>query len=309
MDRRPICAWTCLRSWAIIRCAALESSCVSVKEVTPCIAVAAMIARASGASSPTWRLPMTLSTRNFVEAGSTNPASRLMAIKTRPKSKSTRCGRRNGHASLNRTTSPADFPFTGCLNSVARPWLRTRGSVLPVIPVIAILSIVVYLGTKCPPAGAFMVQNPSDAPAGHATPCEVPEMILETERLVLRNWRESDVGHYLVLANDVGYNCFSPPGYFLARTTKEASAKIRERMLLFQERKLGKFPIFLRATGEFIGTCGMEPFDLSGRRVGLSALSQVLGGRLCKGSSHCHPELWPWRFEAGEDHGLCASAK
>ena len=104
---------------------------------------------------------------------------------------------------------------------------------------------------------------------------QVPEMILETERLVLRNWRESDVGHYLVLANDVGYNCFSPPGYFLARTTKEASAKIRERMLLFQERKLGKFPIFLRATGEFIGTCGMEPFDLAGQP------EVELGYRLC----------------------------
>ena len=80
-------------------------------------------------------------------------------------------------------------------------------------------------------------------------------------------------------------------------------------MLLFQERKLGKFPIFLRATGEFIGTCGMEPFDLSGRRVGLSALSQVLGERLCKGSSRYHLELWPWRFEAHEYHGLYASAK
>ena len=100
-------------------------------------------------------------------------------------------------------------------------------------------------------------------------------MMLETERLVLRNWLESDVNHYLVLAGDVGYNCFSRPGRFLVHTTEEAHAKVRERMLLFHDRKLGKFPIFLRATGEFIGTCGMEPFDLEGR-------SEVeLGYRLC----------------------------
>jgi ribosomal-protein-alanine N-acetyltransferase len=100
-------------------------------------------------------------------------------------------------------------------------------------------------------------------------------MILETERLLLRNWRDSDVNHYLVLANDVGYHCFSRPGRFLVRSAEEAQAKVRERVLLFEERKLGKFPVFLKESGEFIGTCGMEPFDLDGR-------SEVeLGYRLC----------------------------
>jgi hypothetical protein len=69
-----------------------------------------------------------------------------------------------------------------------------------------------------------MVKNLSDAPGGNASSCEVPRMILETERLVLRNWLESDVNHYLVLARDVGYNCFSPPGHFLVHTTEEAAA-------------------------------------------------------------------------------------
>ena len=100
-------------------------------------------------------------------------------------------------------------------------------------------------------------------------------MILETERLVLREWRESDVSHYLVLANDIGYHCFSRPGRFLVRNAEEAQAKVRERVLLFEERRLGKFPIFLKESGEFIGTCGLEPFELSGR-------SEVeLGYRLC----------------------------
>jgi RimJ/RimL family protein N-acetyltransferase len=100
-------------------------------------------------------------------------------------------------------------------------------------------------------------------------------MVLETERLVVRNWQESDVNHCLVLAHDVGYNCFSLPGRFLVHSHEEAHEKIRERMRLFDERKLGKFPLFLRATGEFIGTCGMEPFDLEGQP------EVELGYRLC----------------------------
>jgi RimJ/RimL family protein N-acetyltransferase len=107
-----------------------------------------------------------------------------------------------------------------------------------------------------------------------------PEMMLETERLVLRNWQESDVDHYLVLAGDVGYHCFSRPGRFMVHNSKEARAKVRERMLLFDRRGLGKFPIFLKGhglkeTGEFIGTCGIEPFDLDGQA------EVELGYRLC----------------------------
>jgi [ribosomal protein S5]-alanine N-acetyltransferase len=100
-------------------------------------------------------------------------------------------------------------------------------------------------------------------------------MILETERLVVRNWQESDVEHYLTLATDVGYHCFSAPGRFMVRSTEEAGEKVRERMLLFERRRLGKFPIFLREGGEFIGTCGIEPFELDGH------LEVELGYRLC----------------------------
>jgi RimJ/RimL family protein N-acetyltransferase len=100
-------------------------------------------------------------------------------------------------------------------------------------------------------------------------------MILETERLLLREWRESDVDYYMTLASDVGYNCFSLPGRFLVHSAEEAREKVRQRLRLFDERKLGKFPIFLKGTGEFIGTCGIEPFELEGR-------SEVeLGYRLC----------------------------
>ena len=100
-------------------------------------------------------------------------------------------------------------------------------------------------------------------------------MILETERLVVRSWRESDVEHYLALATDVGYHCFSAPGRFMVRSAEEAGEKVRQRMLLFEQRKLGKFPIFLRQGDEFIGTCGIEPFKLDGQP------EVELGYRLC----------------------------
>jgi ribosomal-protein-alanine N-acetyltransferase len=104
---------------------------------------------------------------------------------------------------------------------------------------------------------------------------EVLEMILETERLVLRNWLASDVNCYMVLAKDVGYNCFSRPGHFLVHTTEEAKERVQHRIILFNERKLGKFPIFLKGTGEFIGTCGLESFELAGQT------EVELGYRLC----------------------------
>jgi ribosomal-protein-alanine N-acetyltransferase len=98
---------------------------------------------------------------------------------------------------------------------------------------------------------------------------------LETERLTIRNWLISDVGAYMVLAKDVGYHCFSPPGRFIVQSQDEAREKIRERMELYETQKLGKFPIFLKGTEEFIGTCGLEPFDLNGRT------EVELGYRLC----------------------------
>lgn len=106
-------------------------------------------------------------------------------------------------------------------------------------------------------------------------PAEVIAMILETERLALRNWLESDVPSYTRLSEDVGYNCFSRPGHFLVRSVEEAQAKIRDRMALFDKRGLGKFPIFLRDTGEFIGTCGLEPFEFGHQP------EVELGYRLC----------------------------
>jgi len=63
-----------------------------VKDVSPCRTVAARTPSTIGVSSWICRLPMTLSTRYFVEAGSTNPDRRLMAISTKPSASNPRLG-------------------------------------------------------------------------------------------------------------------------------------------------------------------------------------------------------------------------
>jgi [ribosomal protein S5]-alanine N-acetyltransferase len=100
-------------------------------------------------------------------------------------------------------------------------------------------------------------------------------LALETERLFLRNWLDTDVNCYMLLAHDVGYNCFSPPGHFLVHTAEEAKEKVHQRIELFIAQRLGKFPMFLKGTGEFIGTCGLEPFEFAGQP------EVELGYRLC----------------------------
>jgi RimJ/RimL family protein N-acetyltransferase len=62
----------------------------------------------------------------------------------------------------------------------------------------------------------------------------------------------------MILARDVGYNSFSRPGQFFVDSPDDAQAWIQKRMNLFVERKLGKFPISLKGTREFIDTCGLS---------------------------------------------------
>lgn len=90
-------------------------------------------------------------------------------------------------------------------------------------------------------------------------------MELKTDRLIIRPWRDEDVKHYLAMSVDVGYNCFTPPGVYLVKDQAEALEKVRARMQNFSNFGIGKFPIFLKATGEFIGTCGADKFELEGK--------------------------------------------
>src|SRR6266852_5690890 len=67
-----------------MRCADFESSCVSVKEVGPGTMVAATTASTMIPNKWICFLPITSSTRYFVEPGRIIPATRLMAISANP---------------------------------------------------------------------------------------------------------------------------------------------------------------------------------------------------------------------------------
>ncbi|MGH9687719.1 MAG: GNAT family N-acetyltransferase [Candidatus Acidiferrales bacterium] len=100
-------------------------------------------------------------------------------------------------------------------------------------------------------------------------------MQIETKRLFLREWRESDVDSYIAMSRDIGYNCFSPPGAYSVRDEVEAASEIRKRVALFAERGFAKFPVFLKQGREFIGTCGLQPVQVEGNE------EIELGYRLC----------------------------
>ncbi len=89
--------------------------------------------------------------------------------------------------------------------------------------------------------------------------------MLETQRLFIREWRESDVGHYLNLATDIGYNVFAVPGQFLVKDETEALQKIKQKQNLYEQTGLGKFLIFLKSSDELIGSCGIKPYIVEGQ--------------------------------------------
>src|SRR6267378_4096863 len=94
-----MCACTLRRNSVIIFCADLESSCVKLKEVRPCTIVANRTARTIGVRRPTSFLTTTLSTKYFVEAGSTSPDNRLMAMSRKPSASNPRLGFINAQTS------------------------------------------------------------------------------------------------------------------------------------------------------------------------------------------------------------------
>ncbi|MGH9738155.1 MAG: GNAT family N-acetyltransferase [Candidatus Acidiferrales bacterium] len=100
-------------------------------------------------------------------------------------------------------------------------------------------------------------------------------MRIETKRLFLREWRETDVNSYIEMSRDIGYNCFSPPGAYSVRDEAEAKGEIRKRMELFAARGFAKFPVFLKQDEDFIGTCGLQPVQIEEKE------EIELGYRLC----------------------------
>ncbi|HWU43265.1 MAG TPA: GNAT family N-acetyltransferase [Bdellovibrio sp.] len=90
--------------------------------------------------------------------------------------------------------------------------------------------------------------------------------MIETSRLLIRPWTTNDVPHYQAMSFDVGYTCFSPPGIFLVKDESEALQKVNGRIKNFEEHRIGKFLVFEKSSGSFVGTCGGDFFDLRGEK-------------------------------------------
>jgi hypothetical protein len=89
---RMTCCCTWERSRAMSRCASTLSSRVRRKEVTACTETATATAPSRTQRSRGSPPVITSSTRYLVEAGSTNPLSRLTRMRPRPAKTSLRCG-------------------------------------------------------------------------------------------------------------------------------------------------------------------------------------------------------------------------
>ncbi len=94
-----MCACTLTRSSVIIFCEDFERSCVREYDVKACTTVAANTPNTRGARRFVWRLRMTSSIKYFDEKGSTNPETRLIAIKTNPRARIPRLGLRSAQTS------------------------------------------------------------------------------------------------------------------------------------------------------------------------------------------------------------------
>jgi RimJ/RimL family protein N-acetyltransferase len=80
---------------------------------------------------------------------------------------------------------------------------------------------------------------------------------LQTDRLALRGWRESDLGPWAAMNADPEVREFFPD--VLTREQSEASAAAFQADLV--ERGWGWWAVEIAATGEFIGFAGLDPVE------------------------------------------------
>src|SRR5262245_38402625 len=129
-----MCRFTSLRMSVMARCAATPRSCESANDVEAWRRVARPAAAASGTRSSPRLFPMTSSMRYFEEAGRTSPASRPIAIMTKPRARRYRRAQTTSRASR-QTTDQEGFSFPsppGAGREEPRVRSALRSSLMPV---------------------------------------------------------------------------------------------------------------------------------------------------------------------------------
>ena len=82
------------------------------------------------------------------------------------------------------------------------------------------------------------------------------DLHLETERLIIRNWRASDVKPYAAIVADPEVMKYIGDGK--PRTYESAEVFVANMMQLYEERGWIRFAVELKERREFIGFCGFE---------------------------------------------------
>ena len=90
-----------------------------------------------------------------------------------------------------------------------------------------------------------------------ATVSSAMKTVLETERLILREMTEADAGHLFELNRNPKVTQFIPGEPPLTRP-EDAVTVIRERVLPQYARGLGRWACIVKASGDFIGWCGVK---------------------------------------------------
>jgi RimJ/RimL family protein N-acetyltransferase len=84
--------------------------------------------------------------------------------------------------------------------------------------------------------------------------------VLTTPRLIMREMIGDDLDHFAALFGDEHVMRYYPR----PRTRSEAQTWIDWNQRLYREHGFGVWAVILRATGEFVGDCGLTPLRLGG---------------------------------------------
>ncbi|MGW2412550.1 GNAT family N-acetyltransferase [Streptomyces tubercidicus] len=98
---------------------------------------------------------------------------------------------------------------------------------------------------------------------------------LRTERLLLREWRESDLGPWAAMNADPEVRAHFPE----VLTPERSAASVARFQADLAHRGWGWWALEVRATGEFIGMTGLDPVDAEMPFTGVEA-----GWRLARSS-------------------------